>query len=121
MSTSRLEFKDSAHLDTAFPASERIYIQGKLHPAIRVPLRQISTKDGASTRVYDTRGPWADPRQVCNVAAGTAGVACSNGSSIVAIRLPMTAAMSGPRITVISASSTPRKLRGGSGWSHFPG
>ncbi len=53
-----------------FQPSERIYIQGKLHPAIRVPLRQISTKDGASTRVYDTRGPWADPHQVCNVRQG---------------------------------------------------
>src|SRR5262249_11734644 len=70
MSTSKLEFKDSAYLDTAFPASERIYIQGKLHPSLRVPLREISTKDGAHTRVYDTRGPWADSNQVCDVRQG---------------------------------------------------
>jgi phosphomethylpyrimidine synthase len=70
MSTSKLEFKDSAYLDTAFPASERIYIQGKLHPSIRIPLREISTKDGARVPVYDTRGPWADPRQVCDVRQG---------------------------------------------------
>ena len=61
MSTSKLEFKDSSYLDTAFPASERIYIQSKLHPSVRVPLREVSTKDGARLRVYDTRGPWADP------------------------------------------------------------
>ena len=41
MSTSKLEFKDSTYLDTAFPASERIYIQGKLHPSVRVPLREV--------------------------------------------------------------------------------
>jgi phosphomethylpyrimidine synthase len=70
MSTSKLEFKDSAYLDTAFPASERVYVSGKLHPSVRVPLREISTKDGARTRVYDTRGPWADPRLVCNVTQG---------------------------------------------------
>src|SRR5215472_50957 len=70
MSTSKLEFKDSAYLDSAFPASERIYIQGKLHPSVRVPLREISTKDGARLRVYDTRGPWGDAQQVCNVEQG---------------------------------------------------
>src|SRR5580765_4890699 len=70
MSTSKLEFKDSAYLDTAFPASERIYIQGKVHPAVRVPLREISTKDGARLRVYDTRGAWADPRLLCDAKQG---------------------------------------------------
>src|SRR5215467_9354454 len=70
MSTSKLEFKDSAYLETAFPASERVYVPGKLHPSVRVPFREISTRDGARTRVYDTRGPWADPRLVCNVRQG---------------------------------------------------
>src|SRR5262245_25643280 len=70
MSTSKLDLKDSANLQTAFPSSERIYVQGKLHPAARVPLREISTKDGARLRVYDTRGPWGDPKQICNVEQG---------------------------------------------------
>ncbi|HME98943.1 MAG TPA: phosphomethylpyrimidine synthase ThiC [Terriglobia bacterium] len=70
MSTSKLEFKDTAYLDTAFPASERIYIPGKLHPSVRVPLREISTKDGARVRVYDTRGPWAEPSASCDVQQG---------------------------------------------------
>ena len=72
MSTSKLEFKDSAYLDTAFPASERIYVQGNLHPTINVPLREISTKDGARLRVYDTRGPWGDSRQFPDVQQGLA-------------------------------------------------
>jgi len=70
MSTSKLEFKDSAYLDTAFPASERIYVQGKLHSSVQVPLREISTKDGMRVRVYDTRGAWGDPRQVCDPRQG---------------------------------------------------
>jgi phosphomethylpyrimidine synthase len=70
MSTSKLEFKNAAYLDSAFPASERIYIPGKLHPSLRVPLREISTKDGARVRVYDTRGPWADPSAMCDVQQG---------------------------------------------------
>ena len=72
MSTSKLEFKDSTYLDTAFPASERIYVQGNLHPTINVPLREISTKDGARLRVYDTRGPWGDSRQFPDVQQGLA-------------------------------------------------
>src|SRR5262245_39515333 len=70
MSSSKVEFKSNAHLDTAFPASQRIYHQGKLHPSIRVPLREISTKDSGRLCVYDTRGPWGDPEQRCDVQRG---------------------------------------------------
>jgi phosphomethylpyrimidine synthase len=70
MSTSRLEFKDSEHLDTALPASKRIYIQGRIHPAIRVPLREISITNDAPLHVYDTRGPWGDPNYRCDVRQG---------------------------------------------------
>src|SRR5438094_8154371 len=70
MSTSKLEFKDSTYLDTAFPASERIYIPGELHRSVRVPLREVLTKDGARVRVYDTRGPWGDPDELCDVRQG---------------------------------------------------
>ena len=70
MSTSKIEFKDSTYLDTAFPASERIYIPGELHRSVRVPLREVLTKDGARVRVYDTRGPWGDPDELCDVRQG---------------------------------------------------
>jgi len=70
MSSSKLEFKDSTYLDTAFPGSERIYIRGKLHPSVRVPLREVLTKDGARVRVYDTRGPWGDADWLCDVRQG---------------------------------------------------
>jgi phosphomethylpyrimidine synthase len=70
MSTSKLEFKDTSYLETALPASKRIYASGKLHPALRVPLREISIKDNSAIRVYDTRGPWGDPAQHCSVRQG---------------------------------------------------
>ncbi|HYR42542.1 MAG TPA: phosphomethylpyrimidine synthase ThiC [Terriglobia bacterium] len=70
MSTSKLEFKDSTYLDTAFPASKRIHVQGNLHPSVRVPLREVSTKDGGRIRLYDTRGPWGDPEQICDPQQG---------------------------------------------------
>src|SRR5262245_44834304 len=69
MSTSKVDF-NNAYLDTAFPASGRIYRQGNLHPSIRVPLREILTKEGGRLCVYDTRGPWGDPEQTCDVQRG---------------------------------------------------
>jgi phosphomethylpyrimidine synthase len=74
MSTSKLEFKDTAYLETAFPSSKRVYVNGKIHPSVRVPLREISLRDNPSIRVYDTRGPWGDPEQKCAVREGLPGI-----------------------------------------------
>src|SRR5436190_12915098 len=56
---------------TALPNSRKVYVAGKLHPDIRVPLREISlaptkTMSGdieanEPVRVYDCSGPWGDP------------------------------------------------------------
>ncbi len=53
------------------PNSKRIYLNGSIHPEIRVPFREIaqnSTKsingeveENFPVRVYDTSGPWGDP------------------------------------------------------------
>ena len=55
----------------ALPASTRVYVEGTIHPEIRVPMREIElspTKDfdgnmepNAPVRVYDCSGPWGDP------------------------------------------------------------
>ena len=45
---------------TAFPASTRVYVNGKIHSSVRVPFRDIALRDNPSLRVYDTRGPWGD-------------------------------------------------------------
>jgi len=65
--------KDSfePHSSDQLPASRRAYVQGKLHPDVRVPMREIEltptkTFDGRleanePVRVYDCSGPWGDP------------------------------------------------------------
>jgi phosphomethylpyrimidine synthase len=55
----------------ALPASTRVYVEGTIHPEIRVPMREIAlspTKNfsgelepNAPVRVYDCSGPWGDP------------------------------------------------------------
>jgi phosphomethylpyrimidine synthase len=52
------------------PASSRVYVNGQIHPDIRVPMREISLSDtksfngrvekNTSVRVYDCSGPWGD-------------------------------------------------------------
>src|SRR6266542_6253831 len=53
------------------PNSKKIYVSGKLHADVRVPLREISlaptksmngeTEANEPVRVCDTSGPWGDP------------------------------------------------------------
>ncbi|MCC6882481.1 MAG: phosphomethylpyrimidine synthase ThiC, partial [Verrucomicrobiales bacterium] len=53
------------------PRSRRVYVEGTIHPDVRVPMREIElspTKDfngrvieNEPVRVYDTSGPWGDP------------------------------------------------------------
>ena len=53
------------------PNSRRIYVDGAVHPAVRVPMREIALAptrrlDGTEepnepVRVYDCSGPWGDP------------------------------------------------------------
>jgi phosphomethylpyrimidine synthase len=52
------------------PKSTKVFVEGKLHPAIRVPFREIELSPTVShtgrvevneaVRVYDTSGPWSD-------------------------------------------------------------
>ena len=58
--------------DYVMPNSQRVYVEGEIHPEVRVPFREISlapTKDfngrlepNDPVRVYDTSGPWGDPQ-----------------------------------------------------------
>jgi phosphomethylpyrimidine synthase len=53
------------------PKSKRVYVAGKIHPDIRVPMREIELTPTKSfngqietnepVRVYDCSGPWGDP------------------------------------------------------------
>ncbi len=55
------------------PASRKVYIEGKIHADVRVPMREISlheTADEPPLRVYDTSGPYTDPAQTIDIEAG---------------------------------------------------
>jgi phosphomethylpyrimidine synthase len=65
--------KDSfePHSSEQLPASKKVFVEGTIHPDVRVPMREIAVSDtksytGAVTpndpvRVYDCSGPWGDP------------------------------------------------------------
>ena len=66
-----------------FPASRKIYAPGKIHPSIRVPLRQVSQtptrqlggaeKDAVlnpPVTLYDTSGPYTDPSVEIDIRQG---------------------------------------------------
>src|SRR5438552_3794155 len=68
----RADSVDSVHsVEKPLPNSKKIYFNGKLHPDIRAPFREISlaptkSMNGAievnePVHVYDTSGPWSDP------------------------------------------------------------
>lgn len=56
--------------DEVFPNSRRVYIEGTLHPTVKVPLREIELAEthhpngrvetNEPVRIYDTSGPWGD-------------------------------------------------------------
>jgi phosphomethylpyrimidine synthase len=70
--------------DYVMPNSRRVYVEGGIHPDVRVPMREIGlapTKDfngnlepNEPVRVYDTSGPWGDPDQQPDSAKGLPAV-----------------------------------------------
>ncbi|MBY0335106.1 MAG: phosphomethylpyrimidine synthase ThiC [Acetobacteraceae bacterium] len=53
------------------PASRKIHVPGKLHPEIRVALREIAVSGGeAPLPVYDTSGPYTDPAAIPDIRRG---------------------------------------------------
>ncbi|MEP1489047.1 MAG: phosphomethylpyrimidine synthase ThiC [Algibacter sp.] len=65
----------------SFPNSKKIYVQGKIHPQIKVAMREIALSDTTDSMtkkktpnepitVYDTSGPYTDPNKAINVHNG---------------------------------------------------
>ncbi|WP_310620079.1 phosphomethylpyrimidine synthase ThiC [Flexibacterium corallicola] len=55
------------------PASQKIYVNGELHPDIRVPMREIYvhlTAGEPPLPVYDSSGPYTDPEVLTNISEG---------------------------------------------------
>lgn len=71
---------EDGHSSEQLPMSRRIYVQGQLHPDVRVPMREIEltpTKSitgrievNGSVRAYDCSGPWGDPAYTGTVELG---------------------------------------------------
>jgi phosphomethylpyrimidine synthase len=85
MIASRDSFEShSSESRTAGPGSKRVYVGGKIHPDIRVPMREIKLTPAKSfngqiepnepVRVYDCSGPWGDPKFKGNVEKGLPGL-----------------------------------------------
>ena len=53
----------------SFPSSSKVYVGGKIYPTLRVPMREVSVADGPVT-IYDTSGPYTDPKQAIDVKKG---------------------------------------------------
>ncbi|WP_343329977.1 phosphomethylpyrimidine synthase ThiC [Polaribacter staleyi] len=64
-----------------FPNSTKIYVSGKIHPQIKVAMREIALSDTTDSMtkkktpnepvtVYDTSGPYTDPNKEINVHKG---------------------------------------------------
>lgn len=63
-----------------YPGSKRVYVNGKIHPDVRVAMREIrledsifpdgSTETNEPVRVYDCSGAWGDPEIDCRVEDG---------------------------------------------------
>mgnify|MGYP001396664876 CR=1 FL=1 len=71
---------DSDSISGGRPRARRIYVSGKLHPHLRVPMREIELSASKSfngsevpndpVRVYDCSGPWGDPQVRCDLERG---------------------------------------------------
>ncbi|MFT7110927.1 MAG: phosphomethylpyrimidine synthase, partial [Psychrobacter glaciei] len=54
------DVKDSVITREPLPGSEKVYLQSKNLPHVKVPMRKINLTDGTSITVYDTSGPFTD-------------------------------------------------------------
>ncbi|HTV44358.1 MAG TPA: phosphomethylpyrimidine synthase ThiC [Stellaceae bacterium] len=56
-----------------FPASRKIYLPGRTHPALSVAMREIDLEAASgepAVRAYDTSGPYSDPAAVTDIQKG---------------------------------------------------
>ena len=52
------------------PASRKVYLEHPDQADIRVPMREIALTNGEFATVYDTSGPYTDPRSAIDLSAG---------------------------------------------------
>ena len=72
MSTTKSLFEASEEIITRdpLPGSEKVYVSGKIHPHIKVPMRKITLTNDEALVVYDTSGVYTDPNVDIDVTKG---------------------------------------------------
>jgi phosphomethylpyrimidine synthase len=58
------------HLRQPLSGSRKIYVRGKIHPNIKVPMREIVLSNGTVLPLYDTSGPYTDPEILIDITNG---------------------------------------------------
>jgi phosphomethylpyrimidine synthase len=59
----------------SFPASHKVYKSGRVHPGLKVPMREIALHPSAQEpplAVYDSSGPYSDPQVTIDIEGGLA-------------------------------------------------
>jgi len=72
--------ESSPHSSDPLPNSKRVYVSGRVHKDVRVPMREIELSSNKAfngqieanepVRIYDTSGPWGDPNYQGSVEKG---------------------------------------------------
>jgi phosphomethylpyrimidine synthase len=57
-----------------FPASRKTFEPGRLHPQLRVPMREVRLTNGETVTLYDTSGPYTEPTVQIDVRKGLPGL-----------------------------------------------
>jgi phosphomethylpyrimidine synthase len=59
-----------ANLLLPFPGSQKSFLAGKIHPDIKIPIREVTLQNGQKFPLYDTTGPYTDPNSTIDIATG---------------------------------------------------
>ncbi|QOR61444.1 phosphomethylpyrimidine synthase ThiC [Sulfurovum sp. ST-21] len=72
VNTTKSLFEASEEIITRdpLPGSSKVYVNGKIHPHIRVPMRKITLSNDEELVVYDTSGVYTDPNVEIDVTKG---------------------------------------------------
>ncbi len=57
-------------LQHSYPGSRKIYISGAIHSHLKVPMREILLSDSSTFCLYDTSGPYTDPKYSGTITKG---------------------------------------------------
>ena len=64
-------------LSSPLSGSKKIYLNGKLFPTMRIPVREIGLANNANFFVYDTSGPYTDETMSVDLTLGLPDVRSS--------------------------------------------